>query len=429
MSARKNNRRDLWEREDFEDIKSHSSGDPPQYDWMVNRAKPSAESPAPRPNRPRSTGTRPSRDRNGRTSARPGRGAQNRNARSPANPQRKSGRSRPQPSRGAPPRERREQPPRKRRKPVSKTKRRILVVLLALGMLLGMGFLAESLLFRVTEIQVAGDPIYAEEDVLRLCGIETGDNLLLLSTSRQARELMAQLPYAADVSITRKLPGTVVIEITAARGVCCMESGGAWYVLDSVGKVLEARNSPQEGLLQVIGLNPDGIQVGQTLALEDDAAGAAFLEIARTIDGLGAAEQFTRLDLRDLYDIRLLYQNRVEFVLGNTSQLAYKVQYGHGHLTDPNGGVGPDETGVLDLTYLPRRKWAFFDPDAAVNGLGQGQQPSATPNTPAATPDGTGEPNVPYGTTEPDATPEPDPEEDSSQDRGGDIPDQLYGET
>ena len=101
-------------------------------------------------------------------------------------------------------------------------KRRLLIVLALLGMIAVTVFLAESLLLRVTEI------IYAQEDILKLCGVREGDNLLLIPASDREQKLESQLPYISKAKITRKIPGTVIIEITASRGVCSIESGGVW---------------------------------------------------------------------------------------------------------------------------------------------------------------------------------------------------------
>ena len=105
-------------------------------------------------------------------------------------------------------------------------KRRLLIVLVMLIMLLGTGFLAESLLLRVTDIQVTGDQVYAEEDILKICGFKEGDNLLLIPASDRERRLESQLPYIAEASISRQIPGTVRIEITAASGIDPAERPG-----------------------------------------------------------------------------------------------------------------------------------------------------------------------------------------------------------
>lgn len=299
-------------------------------------------------------------------------------------------------------------------------KRRLLIVLVVLMMLLGTGFLAESLLFRVTTVRVTGDMVYDEEEILRICGFKTGDNLLLIPASDREEKLEAQLPYIAEARITRKIPGTVNIEITAARGVCCIQSGAEWYVVAAGGKVLEASAQPVQGLMQVLGVTPQSAKVGENLQLDGEEASKVFMELVNAIDQLGdegqnPAGEFTKMDLTDLYDIRLWYQDRVECLLGNSSQLEYKLRWAYGNLTNHEQGIGPEETGVLDLSYLPTKKRSYFAAGSSASQPSGGAQPSGDAQ-PAPGPDGT----VPEGgeSAGPETTPEPD--------RGGDIPDAPF---
>lgn len=283
------------------------------------------------------------------------------------------------------------------------------MVLVMLAMLLGTGFLAESLLFRVTTIRVTGDQVYSDEDIVKICGFKTGDNLLLLPVSDREKRLESQLPYIAEADITRKVPGTVQIEITAARGLCSIQSGADWYVVAAGGKVLEINPQPKEGLMQVLGVTPKPAKAGEVLELENGEASEVFREILDAIKRLGdgegsAAEEFTRIDLTNLFDIRLWYQDRVECLLGSTGQLEYKITYGYGNLTDEKG-IKPEESGVLDLTYLPTKKASYF----TSGGVAPEVQPTADP-------DG----NVPEVSTEPTPTPVPE------TGRGEGIPDSPF---
>lgn len=286
-------------------------------------------------------------------------------------------------------------------------KRRLLIVLAVLGMLAGTIFLAESLLFRVTEVRVTGDPVYAEEDILKICGFKTGDNLLLIPASDRERRLESQLPYIAKAEITRRIPGAVQIEITAAKGLCSIEAQGQWYTVAAGGKVLEAGGGPREGLMQVLGVTPRSARVGEKLELDEEEVSSVFMELLGIIGELGEegrnpAEEFTKMDLTDLYNIRLWYQDRVECVLGSTSQLEYKLRWGYGNLTDPEDGIGTEERGALDLSYLPTKKRSYFTPSEG-----------STVGTPTPAPDGT-VPEQPAATS----TPEPG--------RGSDIPDAPF---
>ncbi len=404
MSERKR-RRPERERRGFEDIKSDSTGSQTKPEWFEQQKR---ERERERGRQPRDKSGNNSRDKSknnskdtprrksqrGQTSgardARP-RGAPSRDAR---------GRQRPRPP------SRRDEP-RKRKKPMSLFKRRLTIVLALLGMAAVTVFLAESLLLRVTEIKVTGDEIYAQEDIIKLSGVKEGDNLLLIPASDREEKLESQLPYISKAKITRKIPGTVIIEITASRGVCSIESGGAWYVIAGDGKVLETCPGPKEGLMQVLGVTVQSAKVGEPLVLDNEEASTVFTEITGLIDRLGengqsAASEFTKLDLTNLYDIRLWYEGRIECIIGSNIQLDYKLTYGYGNLTDPEKGIGDQEQGVLDLSYLPTKRASYFTP-------GEGS-PGAMPTV---APDGT-VPDAPAAT----ATPEPG--------RGEGIPDGLF---
>lgn len=418
--------RDQWDGGEFEDFSSHSSGQPPQDPFAefarnhaANRPRPSRsassaesrgrsaprERPRERPERPRpSREARPSRSGPARGSAR------SRPAREPA---------RSSPERARPPERRGREPvPRKRRKPMGLFQRRLLMVLVFVVMLGGTVFLAESLLLRVTQVRVTGDAVYAEEDILAICDYHTGDNLLLIPRADREEALERQLPYIAEADISIRVPGTVVVHITAAQPVCSISAGGGWYVVDREGKVLEARADPAEGLLRVTGLTPHSAQLGQPLGLEGEEQAAAFQEIIETIGEIGAAGEFTRLDLSDLYNIRMWYQDRVECLLGSATDLEHKLVYGRGLFdTSREESIQADQTGTLDLSYLNENNRAFFNP-----GQVSPDAPSATPNP---------QPDIQTGQEggeQGENTPEGGGGETgtSSGGRGADIPDEIY---
>lgn len=416
MSERKR-RRPERERRGFEDIRSDSTGSQTKPEWFEQQKRERGRQPRDRSgdssknsskNNSKDSSKNNSKDRSKDSSKDPprrrsqrGQTGGAREARQGGAPTRDGrGRQRPRPP------SRRDEP-RKRKKPMSLFKRRLTIVLALLGMAAVTVFLAESLLLRVTEIKVTGDEIYAQEDIIKLSGVKEGDNLLLIPASDREEKLESQLPYISKAKITRKIPGTVIIEITASRGVCSIESGGVWYVIAGDGKVLETCPGPKEGLMQVLGVTVQSAKVGETLVLDNEEASTVFTEITGLIDRLGengqsAASEFTKLDLTNLYDIRLWYEGRIECIIGSNIQLDYKLTYGYGNLTDPEKGIGDQEQGVLDLSYLPTKRASYFTP-------GEGS-PGAMPTV---APDGT-VPDAPAAT----ATPEPG--------RGEGIPDGLF---
>lgn len=280
----------------------------------------------------------------------------------------------------------RREPPRKGRKPLGKTARRVTLLLAVLAMAAVTALLCVFLLFKVADIQVTGDPVYSQEEVLALCDYAIGDNLLFAPTQSQEERLESQLPYVEDAEVIKHFPNTLEIRITAAQTAASVSSGGGWLYVSSQGKILELGAEPAAATMQVTGFVSTATQPGQYLQAEDATALSALQEILTALTDREMITQCTRLDLTDLYDIRLWYQDRVECKLGSTAELTYKLDFAYDALINPTteNRIGDKETGVLDLSYAADAHKAGFEA-GPVDPAG-----SASSATASSTPEGEG---------------------------------------
>ena len=295
----------------------------------------------------------------------------------------------------------RREPPRKGRKPLGKTARRVTLLLAVLAMAAATALLCVFLLFKVADIQVTGDLVYSQEEVLALCDYAIGDNLLFAPTQSQEERLESQLPYVEDAEVIKHSPNTLEIRITAAQTAASVSSGGGWLYVSSQGKILELGAEPAAATMQVTGFVSTATQPGQYLQAEDATALSALQEILTALTDREMITQCTRLDLTDLYDIRLWYQDRVECKLGSTAGLTYKLDFAYDALINPTteNRVGDKETGVLDLSYAADAHKAGFeagpvDPEgsassAAASSTPEGEGTDTTDGTTGDTTDGT----------------------------------------
>lgn len=316
----------------------------------------------------------------------------------------------------------RREPPRKGRKPLGKTARRVTLLLAVLAMAAVTALLCVFLLFKVSSLQVTGDPVYSQEEVLALCDYAIGDNLLFAPTKDQEQRLEAQLPYVEKAEVVKHFPNTLEIRITAAQTAASVSSGGGWLYVSSQGKILELGAEPAAATMQVTGFVSTATQPGQYLQAEDATALSALQEILTALTDREMITQCTRLDLTDLYDIRLWYQDRVECKLGSTAGLTYKLDFAYDALINPTteNRVGDKETGVLDLSYAADAHKAGFeagpvDPEGSASSAAASSTPEGegTDTTDGTTGDTTDE-------TSGDTTGE------TSGGRGDDIPDSPF---
>ena len=326
---------------------------------------------------------------------------------------------------GGPGRPRRE-PPRKGHKPLGKTARRVTLLLAVLAMAAVTALLCVFLLFKVADIQVTGDPVYSQEEVLALCDYAIGDNLLFAPTQSQEERLESQLPYVEDAEVIKHFPNTLEIRITAAQTAASVSSGGGWLYVSSQGKILELGAEPAAATMQVTGFVSTATQPGQYLQAEDATALSALQEILTALTQREMITQCTRLDLTDLYDIRLWYQDRVECKLGSTAELTYKLDFAYDALINPTteNRIGDKETGVLDLSYAADAHKAGFEA-GPVDPAGSAYSAAAS-STPEG--EGTDTTDGTAGETSGDTTDgsSGDTAGETSGGRGDDIPDSPF---
>ena len=348
---------DPWQDEYFIDLGASSSAE-----RNSGRQKAKGRPPVRNPSYSGRDGTAPGR----RPARRPGDSAPARPSVRPPRPEYgESDRARRKPGGGESRRRPAPAPARKRRKqkkPMSKKGRAVVYLLTFFGVLTSAVLLCVFLLFRVAQIEVTGDQVYSASDILKICGYETGDNLVFLPTKEQEEQLERELPYIEKAEVRKRLPGTLEISVTAAKVGACIESGGSWLYLSENGKLLERQDKPMAGVMQIVGVTPEDSTLGTGLKLSDANVETVFRQIMAKLVELDAVNKFTKLDLSDLYNIRIWYEGRIQFLLGNAADLAYKVEFGYKIASDPKS-IGTQETGTLDLTVANDVKRSTFTAD------------------------------------------------------------------
>jgi cell division protein FtsQ len=110
------------------------------------------------------------------------------------------------------------------------------------------------------------------EQVRLASGISAADHVPAVDAQRVREAIMAALPTVADVAVTRSLPDTVRLTVTARRPLAVLEVGEAYRLMDGDGVAYEEADSPGE--LPVVRASTP---VGQ------DAARAVLLSMPRAL--------------------------------------------------------------------------------------------------------------------------------------------------
>ena len=215
--------------------------------------------------------------------------------------------------------------------------------------------------FRVDTVKIIGGDSYRQEDILSVCNINEGDNLVLLTTKDREAELERRFPYIDSVKITKKIPSYVEVTITETKTAFSVEYAGGYLYVNHSGKVLEFAPNPCPGSAVIRGTTPTVQEPSEILSFAEEESALVFNEIISQLREKDVAS-ITDVDLTNRYDVTMTYDGRVLFRFGNTVSMRYKMAFGLEVLKQlVNSGEITGETyAEIDLSVVPDKNKAFF---------------------------------------------------------------------
>lgn len=242
----------------------------------------------------------------------------------------------------------------------------ITVIAVVIALLFGM-----SIFFRVETVTVAGAEKYTPWEIREASGIRDGENLLTLSKAQISSRITSQLPYVDKVRVGIKLPDVVKIEIEELDVVYAIEASDAsWWLIRADGVVVDSTNAVDaEAHTRILGVKLDTPVIGQRCVAaepvpETSEEGETVPSVIRAADQLDAAISIVQylesnrivgdaatVHVESLGQLSFWYQDRFQVLLGDTTQLAYKVQLAAAAI---NSHKDSHNRGVLDATLTVR---------------------------------------------------------------------------
>ncbi len=113
----------------------------------------------------------------------------------------------------------------------------MLFIGLGLGLIKLYHYCTTSEYFSIENINISGNQLLSEEDILTLSGIQKGENILIINIPDMEYRLL-QNPWIEQVFIQRKLPNQFFINIHERIAKFLVLKQGSIYYLDDHGKLI-----------------------------------------------------------------------------------------------------------------------------------------------------------------------------------------------
>ena len=231
----------------------------------------------------------------------------------------------------------------------AKRSRTLFAVLLFLFVIAVIITLSLTVFFKIETIEVTGETEYNSADIVQATGVSKGDNLFQVSSGSIQSKIMNQFLFIDSVTVTKKMPGTLMIEVSAAKPKYALENKDGFITISERNKILGVGSEllPQAIVVKGVKL-PEFVSVGQVLKLDKKDA----LTVPDLITSQFAVSELTamkQIDITDLFHITVSYEDRLTIKFGDETQLEYKAKLAAQVIKTK---ILPEEKGTVDAQII-----------------------------------------------------------------------------
>lgn len=239
----------------------------------------------------------------------------------------------------------------KKRKKKNKLRKLIYILLIILAVAVAMVVLSLTVLFKIETITIKGNEIYSEKEITAVLPIEKEKNLFLTDLDGAAQKLEESLPYIYNAEVTRKLPSTIVVNITETQTVYSIKNKDKTYtLLDDNFKVLEASAAENPGdSIEIKKLALASANEGMTADISDEQVKKDLTALAAIIKELQLEDEITAIYSTDINNNYMVYDGRIIYKLGTAEDLENKV-YSALAATEKLSETNPNAQGEMSVT-------------------------------------------------------------------------------
>lgn len=146
----------------------------------------------------------------------------------------------------------------------------------------GMYYFLSSDIFDISNVKVLGNNYYTVEQIKDKANVKIGKNIFAFRKGALKNKLLKD-PYLKNVVIKRKLPSTIVIEITERKEQAALLDNEKYIIIDDGGLVLRtSKDEPK--ITRITNLKIKQSKVGKPIEVEGNALLNDTLKMLKEMD-------------------------------------------------------------------------------------------------------------------------------------------------
>lgn len=217
--------------------------------------------------------------------------------------------------------------------------------------------------FDIKEIEVHGNSVLKDEEIIRSSGVVKGVNIFGISLG-EAKDNIKSMGYVESVKVKRSLPSTVEITVVEEVGVGYIKAEEGFVIITADGRCVDITDGMSGGkgdkktadlpeLPKIKGMKNVRYKVGSIITSEDELQLKALLTCLHEFAKYGYIFDIREIDMSDTADIKFYYRNKdLCVIVGSPDKVGYKMECFGPILAE----IGENPTGYINLERLTYRK-------------------------------------------------------------------------
>lgn len=217
--------------------------------------------------------------------------------------------------------------------------------------------------FKITKIEIDSGKNYNKDQIKKVAKVEINQNIFKYRSDDIKENLEKKLINVDKAIVTKRLPNKIFISVEDAKPQYVFLYDNRYFIVSKHLKVLQINEKKEDdlnnfnNLMKVEGIKLLDVNQGGFISEDRDKIDV-FMKLIKAID----ANKFLdikKIDITKRSDIKLYYQQRITILLGNISQINYKIRFAK-HIIDKN--LDKNEKGIIDITSVLTNSKVYFSP-------------------------------------------------------------------
>lgn len=196
----------------------------------------------------------------------------------------------------------------------------IILIVLVIGVTLSL-----TVLFKCEEVEVLGTTRYSSKDIINASNLKYGENIFLANKGDAKKRIEEKYPYIEIAEIGFAIPNTITIKVTEATPEYYIQDSTKFFIISKESKLLEEVTKRELDIPSIIGCKLKNPKVGEIAQVEDDRVITVLNEVADSMEA-NSVIGIKEIDLTDMSNIELNYEDRITIVIGMPEHIDYKMR-------------------------------------------------------------------------------------------------------